>query len=426
MRSTRLSIYISLLRSRQLPAMYSNVRNRTEESGGRQHEIRAPPLLQFKVFKEADLKEDEDESRIYSSTDFGDYRGMQLVFLGTSSAVPAIDRNTSCVAARLEGTVYLFDCGEGAQKRLLQTPFRQRRVDKIFITHMHGDHIFGLPGLMIGMSLTGSRWKRPIEIYGPEGLRNWLRFTLISSYGRVPTKYVVHELILKRGRKTKGLTKAKKNEVQHKDELPGRDIYYSGDGLWDVFSDDKYRVRAARLKHSIPCWGYVLEEHPRQGRFIVERAEAIGIEPGENRALLQQGQTIFLNGKRVNPSDVLGPPRRGRKVVILGDTYDSRSLQSIAYGADMIIHECTLPEEDASEAFEKTHSTATMAGKFARSINARSLILTHFGGKFSARKERVVDSVYAAKRAFGKDLVLAAKDLLAVTIRHTDETLDQV
>lgn len=111
-------------------------------------------------------------------------------------------------------------------------------------------------------------------------------------------------------------------------------------------------------------------------------------------------------------------------MVILGDTYDSRSLQSIAYGADTIIHECTLPEEDADEAFEKTHSTATMAGKFARSIDAHSLILTHFGGKFSAREDRLVNSVYAAKKAFGKDMVLAARDFLAVTIRHTDDTLE--
>lgn len=422
--SSRFSTYIYLLRSRQLPALYSDVRNMAGESGGRKREIRAPGPLQFKVLKGADLKEGEDEARIYSSSDFQDHRGMQLVFLGTSSAIPTINRNTSCVAARLEGTVYLFDCGEGAQKRFFQTPFRQRGVDKIFITHMHGDHIFGLPGLMIGMSLTASRWKQPIEIYGPQGLRDWLRVTLNSSYGRVHTKYAVHELILKKGTGTKVSTKAKKYEFQHVDELPGRDIYRSGDGLWDVFSDGKYKVQAARLKHSIPCWGYVLEEHPRQGRFKVERAEEIGIEPGENRALLQQGQTIFVNGKMVKPSDVLGPPRRGRKVVILGDTYDSRSLQSIAYGADTIIHECTLPEEDADEAFEKTHSTATMAGKFARSIDAHSLILTHFGGKFNAREDRLVNSVYAAKKAFGKDMVLAARDFLAVTIRHTDDTLE--
>lgn len=387
--SSRFSTYIYLLRSRQLPALYSDVRNMAGESGGRKREIRAPGPLQFKVLKGADLKEAEDEARIYSSSDFQDHRGMQLVFLGTSSAIPTINRNTSCVAARLEGTVYLFDCGEGAQKRFFQTPFRQRGVDKIFITHMHGDHIFGLPGLMIGMSLTASRWKQPIEIYGPQGLRDWLRVTLNSSYGRVHTKYAVHELILKKGTGTKVSTKAKKYEFQHVDELPGRDIYRSGDGLWDVFSDDKYKVQAARLKHSIPCWGYVLEEHPRQGRFKVERAEEIGIEP-----------------------------------VILGDTYDSRSLQSIAYGADTIIHECTLPEEDADEAFEKTHSTATMAGKFARSIDAHSLILTHFGGKFNAREDRLVNSVYAAKKAFGKDMVLAARDFLAVTIRHTDDTLE--
>lgn len=351
---------------------------------------------------------------------------MQLVFLGTSSSVPTTTRNPSCVALRLEGTVYLFDCGEGVQKQLFRVPFRQRGVDKIFITHMHGDHIFGLPGLMAGIALNPSGEKKTMEIYGPQGLRNWLRVSLNASHTRVPTKYAVHELILKKGKSAKLSTKAERNEVQHKDELPGRDIYCSKDGLWDVFSDDKCRMQAGLLKHSIPCWGYVFEENPRIGRFMVECAERIGVEPGEQRDLLQQGQSVFVNGREVIPSEVLGPPRRGRKIAILGDTYNSRSLQTAAFGADTLVHECTLLEEDAVEAVEKGHSTATMAGKFARSINAHSLILTHFGGKFNAREDRLLNSVNCAKKAFGKDKVLAARDLLAVTIRQTDDLVDQI
>ncbi|KAH9307887.1 hypothetical protein KI387_035798, partial [Taxus chinensis] len=240
----------------------------------------------------------EPKSHVYTTSDFGDHRAMQLVFLGTSSSVPTYNRNNSCIALRLEGSVYLFDCGEGAQKQIIKTPFRQRGVDKIFITHMHGDHLFGLPGVLTGLTICPSRWKNPIEIYGPQGLRNWLRVTLNASHVRVPTKYAVHELISKKDKSTKFSTKSSKNEVLHEDELPGRDIYQSKDGLWDLFSDDKYKVQAGPVKHSIPCWGYVLEEHTRIGRFMVECAEQLGIEPGEKRTLLQEGQSVSVNGKK--------------------------------------------------------------------------------------------------------------------------------
>ncbi|GLJ24619.1 hypothetical protein SUGI_0470820 [Cryptomeria japonica] len=395
MRAVRFASYFFPLKNRWVSA-----RNIAEVSTELEHKNPTPK-------RQARVHKVEPQSHVYATSDFHDHRAMQLVFLGTSSSVPTCNRNNSCIALRLVGTVYLFDCGEGAQKQIIKTPFQQRGVDKIFITHMHGDHIFGLPGVLIGLTLCPSKGKDPIEIYGPQGLRNWLRVTLNASYVRVPTKYVVHELILKKDSSTKFSLESHKKEVLHEDELQGRDIYQSKDGLWDLFSDGNYRVQAAYT-----YW--------KLNRFMVEHAERLGVEPGEKRALLQQGQSVFVDGKQIKPSDVLGPPRRGRKVVILGDTYNPSSLQTAAFGADALVHECTLLEEDGREAFKKAHSTATMAGKFARIINAESLILTHFGGKFTTAN-CINNSVNAARKAFGKTNVLAASDLLAVTIRFPDD-----
>eukprot|EP00249_Psilotum_nudum_P008111 c21048_g1_i1 orf=70-1437(+) len=361
------------------------------------------------------------EPQIYETTDFCDHRGMQVVFLGTSSSIPTRSRNTSCLALRLDGTVFLFDCGEGAQKQLNESCFRQIAIDNIFITHMHGDHIFGLPGILSGLSTAGSFKQKPINIYGPPGLRLWIRATLTSCYGRVLPMYAVHELILHE----EVLQKAAKWEATdggHQDELPGENIYCTEDGLWPVLNDNKYSVKAGFLHHSIPCWGYVVEEHARPGRFSVERAAKAGLKPGHQYSILQQGHTVTLNnGKMVHPSDVLGPPRRGRKVVILGDTSDSSSLQLAAKGADLLVHECTILEQDAEVAAKKEHSTATMAGQFARAIDARFLVLTHFSCKYEGRNDRLEVSVKAAKTAFGKNTVIAARDLLAVTVCQSDE-----
>lgn len=361
------------------------------------------------------------ESQIYETSDFCDHRGMQLVFLGTSSSIPTLNRNTSCLALRLEGTIYLFDCGEGVQKQLNLTPFRPIAIDNIFITHMHGDHIFGLPGLLSGLGMIGPSKLQAINIYGPEGLRVWIRSTLKSCFGRVLPKYTVHELIHGKNLKKKSET-SKIEDDMHQDELPGEEIYCSKDGLWHVLNDKKYSVKAGLLRHSVPCWGFVVEEHPRPGRFSVERARQAGVQPGHDYAMLQKGQSVTLSsGKEVYPCDVLGHPRRGRKIVILGDTHDSGSLLSAAQGADVLVHECTILEEDASKAVDRVHSTATMAGQFARAINASCLVLTHFSCKYEGRPDRVQESVKAAQRAFGRMKVVAARDLGAVTVCQTDE-----
>jgi len=365
---------------------------------------------------------------VFWSSDFCDHRGMQVVFLGTSSSMPTISRNTSCIALRLDGTIYMFDCGEGVQRQLHRTPFRQKSIDSIFITHMHGDHIFGLPGLLCMIGMTASPSKRPIEIFGPEGLRQWIRTTLKLCHAQIPIKYVVHELVLQEEKAWKRAAKWNVIEEKHQDELSGNDIICSKDGLWHVHEDEKYVVVAGLLKHTIPCWGYVVQERPHAGRFNVERAMEAGVRPGPMYAMLQQGRDVTLrDGTVVKSADVVGPQRQGRKVVILGDTSDSRSLLVAARGADVVVHEATVTEHEADFAVDRGHSTASMAGRFARSIDANTLVLTHFSGKLegayygTSDNGTIKDLITAASKSFGKNSVIAAHDLTAVTICRKED-----
>ncbi|BBN08928.1 ribonuclease Z [Marchantia polymorpha subsp. ruderalis] len=372
----------------------------------------------------------KEKPSVYTTSDYVDYRGMQLVFLGTSSSIPTLKRNTSCIALRLEGSIFLFDCGEGAVRQILKTPMKHYDIGHIFLTHMHGDHIFGLPGLLCRLGLKEFQNKEPIQIYGPQGLRQWIRTTLKASHARVHPKYVVHELHLRK-KSTNVAHSWNYVDANHEDELPGRDIQRSEDGLWQVLNDSKYVVRASFLRHSIPCWGYVVEERTRRGRFDVERARQHGVKPGKFFRMLEAGDSVMLaDGNIVYPSDVLGTPRRGRKVVILGDTCDSKSMMAAAQEADVVVHEATVLEQDASEVLQRGHSTARMAGQFARDIKAGTLVLTHFSRKLdgalyvderSQTRETIGHLVASAQEAFEKDNVIAAEDMMAITIELEDK-----
>ncbi|KAG6556446.1 hypothetical protein Mapa_002389 [Marchantia paleacea] len=366
-----------------------------------------------------------EKPSVYTTSDFVDYRGMQLVFLGTSSSIPTLKRNTSCIALRL-GSIFLFDCGEGAVRQILKTPMKHYDIGHIFVTHMHGDH----EGLLCRLGLKEFQNKEPIQLYGPQGLRQWIRTTLKGSHARVHPKYVVHELHLRK--KSSNVAHSWNFvDANHEDELPGRDIQRSEDGLWQVLNDNKYVVRASFLKHSIPCWGYVVEERTRRGRFDVERARQHGVKPGKFFRMLEAGDSVMLaDGKIVYPSDVLGTPRRGRKVVILGDTCDSKSMMAAAQEADVVVHEATVLEQDASEVLQRGHSTAKMAGQFARDIKAGTLVLTHFSRKLdgalyvderSHARETIGHLVASAQEAFEKDNVIAAEDMMAITIELEDK-----
>eukprot|EP00850_Spirogloea_muscicola_P019763 SM000198S05334 [mRNA] locus=s198:71017:85178:- [translate_table: standard] len=373
------------------------------------------------------------------------FQGMELVFLGTSASIPTRSRNSSCVALCLAGTTFLFDCGEGVQRQMAQAPFRPRSIDLIFISHTHGDHVRGkliasecgicmpvlalysgathgmthaagsllftvpcrlLSGLLCMISHTASSDRPPVEIYGPEGLRHWIRTTLKVAGASIRPKYSVHELILREDHRRRSWCAGRDEAVDlHRDELPGDDIPCSSDGLWDLYEDEQYVVRAGFLRHSIPCWGFVVSEQTRPGRFSIEKAQELRVPPGPAYAQLQKGHNIVLQNGRVSSLSVEGR------------------------GADVLVHEATLGENLASEASYRMHSTASMAGRFARLLDAEQLILTHFssrveGALYSPNKqteETVQDMVEAARAAFQSKAVVAARDYMVIPVHLRDD-----
>jgi ribonuclease Z len=256
---------------------------------------------------------------------------IRIVFLGTSSGTPTRERNVSSVAMVLDGTVLLFDCGEGTQHQLLRAPVRSGAIDALFITHLHGDHVYGLPGLLATLSMSGR--ERPLDFVGPDGLREYLDCVLATT--------------------------------QHNPIFPIRfsSPPYRGKG---------YTVVAAPLDHTLPALGYCVIEDDRPGAFSPERATALGIPPGPQWGALQ----------RAHDPRVTGPSRSGRRVAYVTDTRPCRSAIELARGADVLIHESTYAEEMRSEADERLHSTAMGAARVAAEAGVGKLILTHFSSRY--------------------------------------------
>ncbi|KZV97310.1 Metallo-hydrolase/oxidoreductase [Exidia glandulosa HHB12029] len=381
-----------------------------------------------------------------------------ITFLGTASAQPSSTRNHSALALRLGGEVWLFDCGEATQHQVQRSKdVRMGRIRKIFITHTHGDHIFGLAPLMASaMNGAGgtvgdaddrvqtSEGAAPVEIYGPLGTRAYIRAALCFTHTLLEGRYVVHELRFP----TDPLTDPAAALTPHACELVShqRDILQAANGTWpDIFLSPLLSVSAAPIHHSVPCVGYVVSELPIPGKIEpslyaphINRNKVALVKSGIAKpmsllAKLQAGETLTLpDGAVLEP-----PPRRpGRKVVILGDTYDPRPIASLAHGADVLIHEATnayLPgvdldtkESDTAETVQARavghgHSTPQMAGAFARDVGARMLVLNHFSARYpgdeSEQSRRVMDAIrHLAVSAFESDEVICARDFMSISV----------
>ncbi|KAG1806652.1 Metallo-hydrolase oxidoreductase [Suillus plorans] len=334
---------------------------------------------------------------------------LNLTFLGTASAQPSLTRNHSALALRLNSDVWLFDCGEATQHQIQKSKVKMGKIEKIFITHTHGDHIFGLLPLLASMlngaggTADGVEDPRthmvqdlldPIEIYGPFGTRAYVRNGLKYTHTLLGAPYVVHEL----RSHSDPLDGDPTSLALHASESPnGRNIPQTN-GVWsDVYHDTIISVSAAPILHSVPCVGYVVTEAPIPGKMDpakyiphLKRTKT----PMSVMSRLQQGESIELSDGTV----LQGPLKRpGRKLVILGDTYDPSPIAELASSPDLLIHEATnahLPALDshtkAEDTFESVeartksrgHSTPQMAGAFAARIRARHLVLNHFSARY--------------------------------------------
>ncbi|MEI6830505.1 MAG: ribonuclease Z [Synechococcaceae cyanobacterium ELA445] len=311
---------------------------------------------------------------------------MQITFLGTSSGVPTRARNVSAVALRLpqRSELWLFDCGEGTQHQFLRSDLRVSQLRRIFVTHMHGDHVFGLPGLLASLGMAGSC--PGVDIYGPEPLRDYLDGVLRTSSTRIGYPLRVHRV---------------------------EAAAHSGAPLLD---DGELVVRCTPLTHRVPAFAYRIDRKPLAGRFDVERARVLGIPPGPIYAELKQGRSVLLeDGRRIEGSELCGPPRAGASVVYCTDTVFSEAAVELARGADVLIHEATFAHREAEMAFQRQHSTSTMAAQTAAAAGVGQLVLTHLSPRYAHGNPVTADDLLNEARTIFANTVLA-KDFLCLDV----------
>lgn len=306
---------------------------------------------------------------------------MQITFLGTSSGVPTRARNVSSVALRLpqRAEVWLFDCGEGTQHQFLRSDLRVSQISRIFITHMHGDHVYGLMGLLASCGLAGNADR--IDIYGPAELDDYLRTSRKYSHTHFAFPVQVHPV------------------------QPGI-----------VYEDEEFIVSCKALKHRVAAFGYRITEKDRPGRFNVEQARQLGIPSGPIYGQLKRGETVTLpDGRQIQGSQLCSPPEVGRKFVYCTDTVYCDSAVELAQDADVLIHEATFSHQDAQLAFDRLHSTSTMAAQVALSARAKQLIMTHFSPRYAPGNPVVLDDLLAEAKAIFPNTILA-RDFLTYDV----------
>jgi ribonuclease Z len=302
---------------------------------------------------------------------------MKIVFLGTSGSWPTPRRNVSAVAVKRGPEVILFDCGEGTQRQFMASKLSFMQVSRVFLSHFHGDHFLGLPGLMQSMNFFGR--EATLEVYGPSGTESLVGDLL--SLGHFKVGY----------------------PVKPRDLAPGQSV-----------DCGEYRVTAFEAVHTVPGLGYALEEAPRAGRFDLEKAKALGIPPGPLYSQLQAGKVVTINGRMIQPEQVLGPARRGRKIVYTGDSMPHEALVTMARHADVLIHDATSDAALEEKANRYGHSSSRQAAMVAKEANVGLLVLTHM----SPRYEDPTVLLDEAKAVFER--VQLAEDFAEIELPYPD------
>jgi ribonuclease Z len=274
---------------------------------------------------------------------------LDIFFLGTGAGIPAKLRNVTSIALKLleeRGSIWLFDAGEATQHQILHTSIKPRRIEKIFITHLHGDHIYGLPGLLASRSFQGG--ESEVTVFGPKGLKEYITISLSVSqtYLKYPLKIV---------------------EI--------------AEGV--IFEDEQFIVEARLLEHGIPSYGYRIVEKDRPGTLLADKLVEAGVQPGPIFRKIKGGETVTLeDGTVIVPSDFLGPAQKGRIVTILGDTRYCENAISLAWDADLLIHEATFSKGEEKLAFDYFHSTTHQAAEVANLAGSKQLCLTHISSRY--------------------------------------------
>jgi ribonuclease Z len=300
---------------------------------------------------------------------------IRVVFLGTSGSVPTLKRSLPSVVVQCQKELWMFDCGENTQRQMMQGKVSFHKKLKVFLTHLHGDHVLGLPGVLQTMSLMDR--KEPVTIYGPPGIKDFL----------VCTKETLNF----------GLTfPVEINEIL-------------SEGT--VLNEEDYIVKAVNSNHAVKSYAFSFVEKPRPGKFYPKKAQALGVPKGELWSKLQMGKEVKIgNGKVIKPSDVMGPQRAGRKIVYTGDTRPFKEFAKFAADADLVIHESTFDDSLLDKAELDGHSTPSQAAEEAKAAKAKQLVLTHI----SARYPDATLLLEQAKKVFENTLV--AEDFMELEL----------
>jgi ribonuclease Z len=272
---------------------------------------------------------------------------LRVIFLGTAGSVPTPKRSLPAILIQHKGEQLMFDCGEGVQRQMIKAKTGFHRKMKAFISHMHGDHVLGLPGLLQTMALLDR--ERKLEVYGPPGIKRFIESI------RETVQFVLTFPV----------------EIQEIEET----------GV--ICDEEEYTVHAIWANHVIPSLAYALVEKSRPGKFYPEKAKVLGVPEGPMWSRLQHGHKVKLSvGRVVKPGHVVGPPRPGRKIVYTGDTRPFKGFVKFADGADLLIHDATLDDALAERADEDGHSTSSQAAENAKKAKVKRLVLTHISARY--------------------------------------------
>jgi len=309
---------------------------------------------------------------------------MNMWFLGTGAGRPSKYRNVTAAALKLpepDCSWWLFDAGEATQHQIMHTPLKLNKLEAVYITHLHGDHLYGLPGLLSSRSFDGG--VTPVRLYGPVGLKQFIETIFDVSATRLDYELIIYEL--------------------------------TGDeGI--IFEDECFRVEVASLEHRVVSFGYRITEHDQPGKLLVHKLKELGIPSGPLYGKVKQGHAITTpSGVVVNPEDVTGPAYRGRIITVLGDTMPCENALSLAMGADLLVHEATFAAGMEEKAHEYGHSTSAEAAETAAKAGVKQLVMTHFSGRYSNEDLSQLE----AEAAVHFPNVRAATDFLHLEIKRS-------
>lgn len=278
---------------------------------------------------------------------------MQVTFLGTSAAVPTVDRNVTALMVQREGELLLFDCGEGTQRQMMRYT-AGFAVEDVFISHYHADHILGIPGLLRTMGLQGRT--APVRLHGPRGAQKQLG--ALVALGMERPKFPVEIIEVRAG---------------------------------EVLGRGEYDIVIGEATHKGDCLAYAIAERDRLGRFDPDLARSIGIPEGPMWGKIHKGEPVTLpDGQVVTSAELVGPPRAGRRLVYSGDTAVSGAVVELSRGADLLIHEATFGSDEQGRAAETGHSTAAGAAAVARDAGVKRLVLTHISARYTREAPELV------------------------------------